>query len=63
MPYSSLTRPGRSDDLRCRRGGSTPFDERERIDTDSLRNLVDYTIDAGQGDAKALKLQRESRST
>jgi 4-hydroxy-tetrahydrodipicolinate synthase len=25
----------------------TPFDERERLDADSLRNLVDFTIDAG----------------
>jgi len=25
----------------------TPFDKQERIDTDSLRNLVDFTIDAG----------------
>jgi len=25
----------------------TPFDERERIDTDSLRSLVDYTIEPG----------------
>ena len=25
----------------------TPFDRLERIDTDSLRSLVDFTIDAG----------------
>ena len=25
----------------------TPFDERDRIDEDSLENLVDYCIDAG----------------